>query len=100
MKLITHNGTDAGRLGVAAPAGAAARDRDHDRLPDRVGAAGTISRPRKKSANRDPDRDRVDNRNEFRQRTNPRDRDSDNDGRPDGREDRDRDGLSKRRART
>jgi hypothetical protein len=48
----------------------------------------------KKSANADPDHDKVDNRNEYREGTNPRDKDSDDDGRPDGREDRDRDKLA------
>ena len=45
------------------------------------------------SAGADPDGDRVDNRNEFRERTTPRDRDSNNDGQADGREDRDGDRL-------
>jgi Bacterial TSP3 repeat len=78
---------------LALPAGAVARDRDGDRLPDgwerqhglSTKAAGTEA---------DPDRDGVDNRNEHREGTDPRRRDSDRDGRADGREDADRDGLS------
>ena len=78
---------------LALPASAMARDRDHDGLPDRWEKKHHLSVTRA-SANGDPDRDHVDNWNEYREGTNPRDRDSDNDGRPDGREDRDRDGLS------
>jgi hypothetical protein len=92
MKLITLVGVALGGLLVAAP-GALAADRDHDGLPDRWEHNHHLSTT-KKSANGDPDRDRVDNGNEFREGTNPRDRDSDNDGRSDGREDRDRDHLS------
>jgi hypothetical protein len=80
-------------MAVAAPGVAAARDRDKDGLPDRWEKRHHLS-VHQKSANADPDRDRVDNRNEYRERTNPRDKDSDNDGRRDGGEDRDRDTLS------
>jgi hypothetical protein len=75
------------------PAAAQARDRDHDGLPDKWEKRHHLS-TKAKSANGDPDRDRVDNRNELREGTNPRRRDSDRDGRPDGREDRDRDRLN------
>jgi hypothetical protein len=78
---------------LALPSAAAARDRDHDGLPDRWERTNHLS-TKKKSSNGDPDLDRVDNRNEYREGTSPRDRDSDNDRRGDGREDRDRDGLS------
>jgi hypothetical protein len=78
---------------LALPGAAIARDRDHDGLPDRWERKHDLS-TKKRSANGDPDRDRVDNGNEFRERTDPRDRDSDSDGRRDGREDADRDKLS------
>ena len=77
----------------ASTALAASGDRDHDGLPDRWERAHGLSVHRA-SANADPDRDRVDNRNEYREGTDPRRRDSDRDRRPDGREDRDGDGLS------
>jgi hypothetical protein len=92
MKPITLVALVLGGLVFAAP-NALAADRDHDGLPDRWEHKHHLSTT-KKSANGDPDRDRVDNGNELREGTNPRDRDSDNDGRPDGREDRDRDHLS------
>jgi hypothetical protein len=72
---------------------AAQRDRDRDGLPDRWERAHGLSVHRA-SANGDPDRDRVDNRNEFREGTDPERRDSDRDRRLDGREDGDGDGLS------
>jgi hypothetical protein len=77
----------------ASTALAASGDRDHDGLPDRWERQHGLSVHRA-SASADPDRDRVDNRNEFREGTDPRRRDSDRDRRPDGREDRDGDGLS------
>jgi hypothetical protein len=77
---------------LAAPAAAFARDRDHDGLPDRWEKRHHLSLHHK-SAARDPDRDKVDNRNEFVEGTDPRDRDTDNDGVRDGREDPDRDHL-------
>jgi len=80
-------------LVLALPATALARDRDRDGIPDRWEKRYKLSTTRY-SANADPDRDRVDNWNEWREGTNPRARDSDHDGRPDGREDRDHDGLS------
>ena len=78
---------------LLVPAGAAARDRDHDGLPDRWEKRHGLSL-KVANAGGDPDRDRVDNRNEHREGTAPRDRDSDDDGRRDGREDADRDKLS------
>jgi hypothetical protein len=78
---------------LAVPAASQARDRDHDGLPDRWEKKFHLS-IHKNSANADPDRDRVDNANEFRERTNPRRKDSNRNGRPDGREDRDRDLLN------
>ena len=70
MKLITTMALTLAALVVAAPAGAGARDRDHDGLPDRWEKRFHLSTT-KKSANRDPDRDRVDNRNEFRRAHEP-----------------------------
>jgi hypothetical protein len=78
---------------LALPGPALARDRDHDALPDRWERRHHLSTSHG-SANKDPDGDRVDNGNEYRERTDPRDRDSDGDGRRDGREDPDRDRLS------
>jgi hypothetical protein len=74
---------------------AVAKDRNHDRIPDKWEKRFHLSLSRDQS-NRDSDRDRVDNLNEFQEGTNPRDRDSDNDGRRDGREDSDHDGLNNR----
>ena len=74
---------------LALPVAAQARDRDHDGMSDRWEKRYHVTNP-----NGDPDRDRVDNRNEYVERTLPRDRDTDNDRRSDGREDRDRDRLS------
>ena len=77
---------------LVLPGTALARDRDRDGLPDRWERKHQLS-TKKKSANADPDRDRVDNGNEWRERTDPRDGDTDNDGKRDGREDPDRDKL-------
>lgn len=89
-KLLT--GLFALLLLLALPGVAAAADRDRDRLPDKWERKHHLS-TKQNSSGGDPDRDRVDNRNEFRERTRPRDRDSDNDGRRDGAEDADRDKL-------
>ncbi len=80
-------------LTLVVPSTAAARDRDRDRLPDSWERKHHLS-VKRASTNGDPDRDRVDNRNELQEGTKPRSRDSDRDGRPDGLEDRDRDGLT------
>jgi hypothetical protein len=78
---------------LALPAVSQARDRNHDGLPDKWEKHFHLSL-HVNQANRDPDRDHVDNANEFREHTNPRKRDTNGNGRPDGREDRDRDGLN------
>lgn len=86
------------RIGLAAtllalllvPAAAQARDRDHDKLPDRWEKKFHISTT-KKSARQDPDRDGLSNLGEFRSRTNPRRKDTDRDGILDRDEDADRD---------
>lgn len=74
---------------------AVAKDRNHDQIPDKWEKRFHLS-VKVDQSNRDQDRDKVDNLNEFQEGTNPRDRDSDNDGRPDGREDSDHDGLDNR----
>ena len=73
---------------MAVPTVAQAKDADGDGMADRW-----ENRHHVRAAAADPDGDRVDNRNEFRERSRPRDRDSNDDGQADGREDRDRDGL-------
>jgi len=78
---------------LVVPSVAQAADRDHDGLPDRWEKRHHLS-VRADSSGRDPDRDRVDNANEFREGSNPRDADTDNDGRRDGREDGDHDRLN------
>ena len=82
-----------GLLVVGFTGAAAAKDRNHDRISDRWEKKFHLSL-KVNQANKDQDRDKVDNLNEFREGTNPRDKDSDNDGKKDGREDRDRDGLN------
>ena len=86
------------RIGVAltlvamllVPAGAQARDRDHDKLPDRWEKKFKLS-AKKKGTRKDADRDGLNNLGELRSGTSPRDKDSDNDGVRDDDEDRDRD---------
>ena len=72
---------------------AVAKDRNRDGIPDRWEKRFDLSL-KVDQANRDQDRDKVDNLNEFQEKTNPRDRDTDNDGRKDGKEDGDHDGLN------
>jgi hypothetical protein len=54
-------------------------DRNHDGLPDRWERHHHLSL-KVNQARRDPDRDRLDNRNEFRHGTDPNKRDTDDDG--------------------
>jgi hypothetical protein len=70
---------------VASPGSAVARDRNHDRIPDRWERHHHLSL-KKNQARRDQDRDQLKNRQEFKAKTNPRDADTDNDGTPDGEE--------------
>lgn len=94
LRIFSMAAAGALALLVAAFAGTAvAKDRNHDRIPDKWEKRFHLSLKVDQS-DRDQDRDRVDNLNEFQEGTNPRDRDTDNDGRPDGREDSDRDGLN------
>jgi len=80
-------------LVASGSAMAASKDRNRDRIPDRWEKRFHLSL-KADQANKDQDRDKVDNLNEFQEGTNPRDKDSDNDGVKDGREDGDRDGLN------
>lgn len=75
---------------LLVPASAQARDRDHDRLPDRWEKKFRIS-TEKKSGRQDPDGDGLSNRGELRSKTNPRRKDTDRDGVFDDDEDADRD---------
>lgn len=68
---------------LALPSGAAARDRNHDRIPDRWEKAHHLSL-KVNQARRDQDRDQLDNLGEFQAGDNPRDADTDNDGTEDG----------------
>ncbi len=70
---------------LALPGAASARDRNHDRIPDRWEKRHGLSLQVKQSG-RDQDRDRLRNRAEFLAGDNPRDRDSDDDGVIDGEE--------------
>jgi hypothetical protein len=78
---------------VAFGGTAVAKDRNHDHISDKWEKKFNLSLKVDQS-NKDQDRDKVDNLNEFQEGTNPRDKDTDNDGRPDGREDSDHDGLN------
>lgn len=70
---------------LAVPGTAAAKDRNHDRIPDRWEMRHRLSL-KTNQARRDQDRDRLRNRAEFLAGTNPHDRDTDDDGIPDGEE--------------
>lgn len=82
-------------VAVPGAAGAKARDRDRDGMPDRWEQRHKLN-PKKHDARRDSDRDGLRNLTEYRAHTDPRDRDSDDDGIRDGAEDRDRDGMPNR----
>jgi hypothetical protein len=71
-------------LAVAA-APSQARDRNHDRIPDKWEKSHHLSL-KVKQARRDQDHDGLRNRAEFRAHMDPRDADSDNDGVNDGQE--------------
>lgn len=70
---------------LALPAMAAAKDRNHDRIPDRWEKRHNLSL-HVNQAGRDQDRDHLRNRAEFMAGDNPRSPDSDGDGIPDGEE--------------
>lgn len=70
---------------LAMPGPAAAKDRNHDRIPDRWEKRHKLSL-KVNQARRDQDHDHLRNRAEFLAGDNPRDRDSDDDGVIDGHE--------------
>src|SRR3954447_13279622 len=70
-------------VAVLLPGAALAKDRNHDRIPDRWERAHHLSLHHNQ-ARRDQDRDGLRNRAEFKAGTNPRRADSDNDGVEDG----------------
>jgi hypothetical protein len=70
---------------LALPALASAKDRNHDRIPDRWEQRHHLSLNVNQS-NRDQDNDGLDNRGEFRAGDDPRNHDSDDDGVMDGEE--------------
>jgi hypothetical protein len=74
-----------GLLAIALPGVASARDRNHDKIPDRWERHHSLSL-HKNQAKRDQDRDSLKNRKEFKARTDPRDADTDDDGVEDGEE--------------
>jgi hypothetical protein len=73
-------------MALMLPGIAAAKDRNHDRIPDRWEKKHGLSL-RVNQAHRDQDRDKLVNRQEWKSGDDPRDSDSDNDGTPDGQED-------------
>ena len=73
-------------IAIAVPALAGAKDRNHDNLPDRWERNNDLSLSHNQ-ANRDQDRDGLENRGEFQGGMDPRDSDSDDDGVEDGDED-------------
>jgi hypothetical protein len=68
---------------LVLPGAAAAKDGNHDRIPDRWEKRHHLS-TKANQAHRDQDRDHLRNRAEFLAGDNPRDRDSDDDGVMDG----------------
>jgi hypothetical protein len=70
---------------LAMPSLAAAKDRNHDRIPDKWEKRHHLSL-KTNQARLDQDRDHLRNRAEFLADDNPRDRDSDDDGVMDGQE--------------
>jgi len=70
-------------LALLLPAAASAKDRNHDRIPDRWERNHGLSL-KVNQAKRDQDRDQLKNRQEWRSGNDPRDDDSDDDGIEDG----------------
>jgi hypothetical protein len=75
-----------GILMLALPGLAAAKDRNHDKIPDRWEKRHGLSL-KVNQAKRDQDRDKLVNRQEVKAGDDPLDSDSDGDGTPDGQED-------------
>jgi hypothetical protein len=73
----------AGILVLALPAAASAKDRNHDKIPDRWEKHYNLSL-KVNQAHRNQDGDKLNNRQEFRSGTDPRDADTDDDGVQDG----------------
>src|SRR5947208_734848 len=73
----------AGILILALPAAASARDRNHDKIPDKWEKHYNLSL-KVNQAHRNQDGDKLKNRQEFRAGTDPRDADTNNDGTDDG----------------
>jgi hypothetical protein len=91
MKRLTIVATVIAAL-LALPSVAAAKDRDHDKLPDRWEKQNGLSTT-KNSARGDLDKDGLTNLQEFRCHTKPRVADSNHNGVSDADEDPDRDGV-------
>jgi hypothetical protein len=72
-------------LAVPGAAAGKARDRDHDRLPDKWEKRHHLP-TKQRSTKGDPDRDRLTNLREYRAHTNPKRADTDRDGFKDGAE--------------
>ncbi|MBK5231625.1 MAG: hypothetical protein JJE13_01395 [Thermoleophilia bacterium] len=72
-------------VAVSLPSAASAKDRNHDKLPDKWEKANKLSL-KKDQRKLDQDTDGLKNRGEFRSGTNPRDKDSDDDGTTDKKE--------------
>ncbi len=70
-------------LALVAAGPAAAKDRNHDKIPDRWEKRHNLSL-KVNQAKRDQDRDDLNNRGEYRSGSDPRDDDSDDDGTEDG----------------
>jgi hypothetical protein len=70
-------------LSLGAIATASAKDRNHDRIPDRWERANDLSL-KVNQAKRDQDRDSLGNRGEYQAGTDPHEADSDGDGTADG----------------
>jgi hypothetical protein len=79
-------------VALLVPSSALARDRDHDRMPDRWEKKHGLS-IHKANARGDKDRDHLSNLGEFRAGTDPEDADSDDDCIADDDEDGDHDGV-------
>jgi hypothetical protein len=79
MRATTTICAAAATVALALPAVAAAKDRDHDRMPDRWEAKYGLN-THKNDARGDKDRDGLRNLAEYRAHTNPRKDDSDHDG--------------------
>src|SRR3954469_6474903 len=78
-------------LALPAAAAAKSRDRNHDGIPDKWEKKHHLSTKKHGVGKKDPDKDGLNNRAEFRSHTNPHKRDTDRDGTPDAGEDRDHD---------